>query len=84
MEPSYEVVSGGEGVGHSYDVISPTMKEDHRIKFPKKTMYWTTLISDYEYDTIQILIYRQLYFICLFYLYSSQTTYIGMLVKYIR
>ncbi|XP_064397478.1 uncharacterized protein LOC135344218 isoform X2 [Halichondria panicea] len=23
MEPSYEVVSGGEGVGHSYDVISP-------------------------------------------------------------
>ncbi|XP_064397485.1 uncharacterized protein LOC135344222 [Halichondria panicea] len=24
MEPSYEVVSGGEGVGHSYDVISPT------------------------------------------------------------
>ncbi len=23
MEPSNEVVSGGDGVGHSYDVISP-------------------------------------------------------------
>ncbi len=57
----WSVVVRGWGIAMMSSVqevlVTQAMKEDHMIKLQRRTMYWTTLISDYEYDTIQILIY---------------------------